>query len=120
MMDAQGFLLWFDGFCQAIDTQPNEKQWAKLLAKRAEVDMNSSTDPQLVDRGRNSYFAAPAIDTSKLTINERTAELWRGGLLEELLRRGMDAGQAEAAANIEPVNLSLDAARAADSIYSVE
>jgi hypothetical protein len=37
MNNLHDFLTWFDGWSENIEKQPNDKQWARLCAKVAEV-----------------------------------------------------------------------------------
>lgn len=44
------FKAWFEGFTETLEAAPNEKQWARIKARVAEIDGAVTTYPVFVDR----------------------------------------------------------------------
>jgi hypothetical protein len=49
-MTPQEFKAWFDGFTEAIDKLPTQKQWGRIKARVAEIDGSPITYPVYIDR----------------------------------------------------------------------
>ena len=54
-MTPQEFKAWFDGFTEALEGTPNEKQWDRIKARVAEINGVSITYPVYIDRYYPSY-----------------------------------------------------------------
>lgn len=60
-MTPQEFKAWFDGFTEAVDKQPTQKQWARIKERVAEIDGKMVTEKVYVDRYLPSYINYPPI-----------------------------------------------------------
>lgn len=49
-MTPQEFKAWFDGFTEAIDKAPTQKQWDKIKERVSEIDGRQTSYPIYVDR----------------------------------------------------------------------
>lgn len=49
-MTLSEFKAWFEGFTEAIDGQPNKKQWKRICERVAQIDGEVTTYPVYVDR----------------------------------------------------------------------
>ena len=49
-MTPNEFKAWFDGFCEAFDKTPTQKQWARIKERVAEIDGKPVTERVFVDR----------------------------------------------------------------------
>lgn len=49
-MTPSEFKAWFDGFCEAFDKTPTQKQWARIKERVAEIDGKPVTERVYVDR----------------------------------------------------------------------
>ena len=49
-MTPQEFKAWFDGFTEALEGTPSEKQWDRIKARVAEINGVSITYPVYIDR----------------------------------------------------------------------
>lgn len=49
------FKAWFDGFTEAMDKAPTQKQWARIKERVAEIDGKAVTHTVYVDRYVNAY-----------------------------------------------------------------
>lgn len=61
-MNLSEFKAWFEGFTESMKTAPNEKQWARIKARVAEIDGAEITKHVYVDRYwtyPHHYWASP-------------------------------------------------------------
>jgi hypothetical protein len=49
-MTPNEFKAWFDGFTEAFDKTPSQKQWARIKERVAEIDGKTVTEKVFVDR----------------------------------------------------------------------
>lgn len=49
------FKAWFSGFTESMDSTPNEKQWARIKERVAEIDDKPVTYPVYIDRYVRPY-----------------------------------------------------------------
>jgi hypothetical protein len=49
-MTPNEFKAWFDGFTEAFDKAPSQKQWARIKERVAEIDGKPVTEKVFVDR----------------------------------------------------------------------
>ena len=55
-MTPSEFKAWFDGFCEAFDKTPSQKQWARIKERVAEIDGKPVTERVFVDRYWPQYI----------------------------------------------------------------
>lgn len=109
------FLVWFDGWSENIEKQPNEKQWKRLCAKVAEMRAVEPVPAAVPSVPPHGWPAVPAQSTQpaapKQPSNEREwMSQFKAHLVEE---SGMDP---ESAGDVwasykerhETINLSLN------------
>ena len=53
------FKAWFDGFCEAFDKTPTQKQWARIKGRVAEIDGKPVTEKVFIDRYWPNYYVRP-------------------------------------------------------------
>ena len=54
-MTPNEFKAWFDGFTEAFDKAPTQRQWARIKARVAEIDGKAVTERVYVDRYLPTY-----------------------------------------------------------------
>ena len=86
------FLVWFDGWQENIDAQPNAKQWDRLRAKIAEVRETAGSEPQTTEVA--SAPAAPKVPPIE-QLKPTTKQQWRSVFLGALCELGYDLESAE-------------------------
>lgn len=55
-MTPQEFKAWFDGFTEALEGTPSDKQWDRIKARVAEIDNTPVTYHRYVDRYWQPYY----------------------------------------------------------------
>lgn len=50
------FKAWFEGFTEAIDKAPTQKQWARIKERIAEIDGTAITERVYIDRWVRPYW----------------------------------------------------------------
>ena len=69
-MTPQEFKAWFDGFTEAVDKAPTQKQWARIKERVAEIDGKAVTERVYVDRYLYpTYIGTPTYYSSLCGIN---------------------------------------------------
>lgn len=58
-MNLSEFKAWFSGFTENMDSTPNEKQWARIKERVAEIDGKPITQTVYVDRYVDRYPYRP-------------------------------------------------------------
>lgn len=69
------FKAWFDGFIEAIDKQPTQKQWARIKERVAEIDGKPITERVYVDR-----YWSPYVSNGPTWINPNYRSGYVGGI----------------------------------------
>jgi len=60
-MTPSEFKAWFDGFTEALEGVPSEKQWERIKARVAEIDGKPITERIYVDRYWSDYWPRPYV-----------------------------------------------------------
>lgn len=60
-MTPSEFKAWFDGFCEAFDKAPTQKQWARIKGRVAEIDGKPVTEKVFIDRYWPNYYVRPPL-----------------------------------------------------------
>jgi hypothetical protein len=123
-MNPSSFLTWFDGFCQAIEGTPSEKQWQRLLAERAKVGANGSAAPAHDPEDDIVYVLnekpAPVLPAKSAPPPPLDEGSWRMLFKTALRHLGCPEDQIESISKMEPYNLAMKPADAARAAFSVE
>lgn len=99
MADVKEFLSWFSGFAENIEGAPTEKQWERVKAKIAELE---------VPVYAGAPFPPPPVVTPPAPLAKPTnATQWRAQYQGALIELGADMESAKEFAASVPVDLNV-------------